>query len=912
MDRQIKSIISIFLLTFGTFNLGVAQKLTTVTEEACPRTSIPFQAPLGSTAANYHWDFCTGDLLETPSAELVTNSIPNSGRPEFMDLAFDNGNWYGFITNNNGFNLLRADFGDKLTNAPNYVDMLQPGGSNLYTAPSKIKVFQDENGLWHGFILNSSSTDFGDRVGGRVIKLFFGSTLNVNRAQAETLNIELSFPQGMDVVNDNGSYKVIVTDYPPNVPNPTGGADLDMRVNILDFEDDFSTLNNVTQNIFPFFSARSVNAFQENGIWYALLWGDTQNAFNHLATFGNSLENTPIIENISPIEYANFATRTVRNARLAQDGQNLIALGLDDNGNVYRLDFGTSITNLPTVENLGNFNRFAVVANRPSLAFALAKDNSSWHAFGINRQPNLDPPFNVNELIRIDFPNNCNAIPATSSEEQTQTEFIRPGRYYVNLDLVDAGGNIIQTLVDSVSIREAVVGEFSVANTCIGSATEFINASDTISENNLTVFWEWDFGDGTSSNEVNPIHVYQAPGIYPVSLTVRNQDGTGVITCVNTKIDTIGISNGPDASFVVTSIDCATGDVAFQDLSSLSEEDQSNGRRIQTKLWSFGDGSNFTARESVIDVFKGKKDAGFEPTFPAYTPGQTYVVSLTVIDDVNCSSVISREISLRSEDRPQVNFSFGNACAGVPLQFNDLSSSQSAQFSQVDHWKWTVFSPEGIAIDSSESQNPLFSNFVLPGDYTVVLEARNALACASSQSKMVNIQESIQSNFTANSFEGVAPLTVNFNNETAGAENYSWSFGDGTISTEPSPSYTYQEPGLYEVIFQAQNNLGCGTLFSRFITVLNRPTSLEDSLARALTIFPNPVDDVLKLELADTPFKQLSIRLANVLGKVFIDETWEPSQGPQLRLDAQTLPSGVYLLILEAEGLRLVRRIVKH
>lgn len=906
MDRQIKSIISIFLLTFGTFNLGVAQKLTTVTEEACPRTSIPFQAPLGSTAANYHWDFCTGDLLETPSAELVTNSIPNSGRPEFMDLAFDNGNWYGFITNKNGFNLLRVDFGDKLTNAPNYVDMRQPGGSNLYTNPSKIKVFQDENGMWHGFILNDASTDFGDRVGGKVIKLSFGASLEVPRAQAETLDLELFFPQGLDIVNDNGNYRVLITDYPQN---PDG--EFETRLNVLDFGNDMEELDTTFQTIFkvPIFSAWNISTSREGNQWQALIWGETNGRHFQVLDFGNDLLSEPTLLDVTP---SGFAMPTCRNASLVKEGKSLIALGLTENGDVYRLDFETILKASPQITNLGNFNRFAVVANRPSIAFALAKNNSSWHAFGINRQPNLDPPFNVNELIRIDFPNNCNAIPATSSEEQTQTEFIRPGRYYVNLDLVDAGGNIIQTLVDSVSIREAVVGEFSVANTCIGSATEFINASDTISENNLTVFWEWDFGDGTSSNEVNPIHVYQAPGIYPVSLTVRNQDGTGVITCVNTKIDTIGISNGPDASFVVTSIDCATGDVAFQDLSSLSEEDQSNGRRIQTKLWSFGDGSNFTARESVIDVFKGKKDAGFEPTFPAYTPGQTYVVSLTVIDDVNCSSVISREISLRSEDRPQVNFSFGNACAGVPLQFNDLSSSQSAQFSQVDHWKWTVFSPEGIAIDSSESQNPLFSNFVLPGDYTVVLEARNALACASSQSKMVNIQESIQSNFTANSFEGVAPLTVNFNNETAGAENYSWSFGDGTISTEPSPSYTYQEPGLYEVIFQAQNNLGCGTLFSRFITVLNRPTSLEDSLARALTIFPNPVDDVLKLELADTPFKQLSIRLANVLGKVFIDETWEPSQGSQLRLDAQTLPSGVYLLILEAEGLRLVRRIVKH
>lgn len=37
--------------------------------------------------------------------------------------------------------------------------------------------------------------------------------------------------------------------------------------------------------------------------------------------------------------------------------------------------------------------------------------------------------------------------------------------------------------------------------------------------------YEWDFGDGTTSNEVNPTHAYSAPGTYLVQLTLISEDG---------------------------------------------------------------------------------------------------------------------------------------------------------------------------------------------------------------------------------------------------------------------------------------------------------------------------------------------------------------------------------------------------
>ena len=38
-------------------------------------------------------------------------------------------------------------------------------------------------------------------------------------------------------------------------------------------------------------------------------------------------------------------------------------------------------------------------------------------------------------------------------------------------------------------------------------------------------YWEWDFGDGNTSTEQNPMHVYSEAGNYEVSLTTNNRNG---------------------------------------------------------------------------------------------------------------------------------------------------------------------------------------------------------------------------------------------------------------------------------------------------------------------------------------------------------------------------------------------------
>ena len=48
--------------------------------------------------------------------------------------------------------------------------------------------------------------------------------------------------------------------------------------------------------------------------------------------------------------------------------------------------------------------------------------------------------------------------------------------------------------------------------------------------------WEWDFGDGVMSNEQNPSHVYNYPGLYYVWLTIEDENG-----CTHKTMKTINV-----------------------------------------------------------------------------------------------------------------------------------------------------------------------------------------------------------------------------------------------------------------------------------------------------------------------------------------------------------------------------------
>lgn len=89
------------------------------------------------------------------------------------------------------------------------------------------------------------------------------------------------------------------------------------------------------------------------------------------------------------------------------------------------------------------------------------------------------------------------------------------------------------------------------SNTCFTNIS-FVNTSDSTITNNV---WEWDFGDGNTSNLKDPTHIYASGGVYSVKLKMTNSCGQ-VDSIV--KVNYINIEN-PEAPIVENEFRCGSG-----------------------------------------------------------------------------------------------------------------------------------------------------------------------------------------------------------------------------------------------------------------------------------------------------------------------------------------------------------------
>jgi len=109
--------------------------------------------------------------------------------------------------------------------------------------------------------------------------------------------------------------------------------------------------------------------------------------------------------------------------------------------------------------------------------------------------------------------------PATSTMQNPQVQYPTTGVYDVSLTITDAFGMATETKTNYIVINDVPVPNFSYT---LDEGT--IQITDNTSGANS---YSWDFGDSTTSIIVGDVsHIYDASGMYTVSLTVTNECGT--------------------------------------------------------------------------------------------------------------------------------------------------------------------------------------------------------------------------------------------------------------------------------------------------------------------------------------------------------------------------------------------------
>ncbi len=196
------------------------------------------------------------------------------------------------------------------------------------------------------------------------------------------------------------------------------------------------------------------------------------------------------------------------------------------------------------------------------------------------------------------------------------------GIYPVKLtvwDEMNASSSITENItISGVKANFSYIPSYVLINTPINFTDKSESYPGSI------VKWDWDFGDGATSNVKNPVHEYSKEGVYFVTLKVTNQYGeTGEvlkIVAVNSKEKyppvakfTFKLINGTNATF---------------DASQSYDPDGT----IVKYIWNFGDGNITTTTDSIISH--------------DYKESKTYKVSLTVVDNDNMTGTTFRFIDI--------------------------------------------------------------------------------------------------------------------------------------------------------------------------------------------------------------------------------------------------------------------------
>jgi FOG: PKD repeat len=121
---------------------------------------------------------------------------------------------------------------------------------------------------------------------------------------------------------------------------------------------------------------------------------------------------------------------------------------------------------------------------------------------------------------------------STSTEARPVHTYSFAGLYTVTLTVTNAQGTATTTQPDlvNVAVNPPLLNAKFTSTATSGAAPLPVQFTDA-SVGGVTG-WTWDFGDGTTSTEQNPLHTYTANGKYTVKLTVTSPTGT------NTRIRT--------------------------------------------------------------------------------------------------------------------------------------------------------------------------------------------------------------------------------------------------------------------------------------------------------------------------------------------------------------------------------------
>lgn len=437
----------------------------------------------------------------------------------------------------------------------------------------------------------------------------------------------------------------------------------------------------------------------------------------------------------------------------------------------------------------------------PNFSFQIDTSNNRTFYF-----QNSSTPYNFSDSVQWEFGDSTIGVGPNTSHT-----YANSGTYTVIMKIWQRVNgqitNCVKSIYKIVNIGTSGSGCNLVANFSYQTASTnkayFFNSTSGL-QNTDTI--KWTFGDGTSSMEYNPSHIYNAPGTYKVCLIVKRATAPNSAPCVSDicKFITISTTCNLTVGFQYTAVPGTTNTYQFQNYSTPVSPNDS-------VTWSFGDGSWAYV---------------MNPTHTYANPG-SYGVCLTIQKrdsagmPTNCVRTYCDSILV------------AGAVCNLTASFNSAPDSSAPNSIRFFNTTTGLQSTDSISWNFGDSTYSTMANpvhtYPSPGSYRVCLRISRpmpsgAAPCVKEICKWITIQApcTIQPNFTWIA-DSSNPNKISFQNLTnagSNAQYYNvWNFGDGTSASDLNPTHIYPNAGTFVVCLRVFSSNNCNKTYCDTIVV---------------------------------------------------------------------------------------------
>lgn len=370
-----------------------------------------------------------------------------------------------------------------------------------------------------------------------------------------------------------------------------------------------------------------------------------------------------------------------------------------------------------------------------------------------------------------------------SDEAQPSHTYQHHGTYELQVEVTDTAG-CVGAALQLLRIHPTPSLSFSWEPSCEGSPMTFTNTSQGGGNR-----YHWSFGDGQSSTQPHPEHVFDVPGPHLVQLTLAGS------SCRDTFEAEVLVYSRPQLGIAADSA-CVGEAVQLRPLIHWPAGADSSS--IQAYAWDFGDGTQ------AYDQM---------PTH-VYDSPRPHALRLSVRTGEGCVSTFRHTYEVHPLPDLSVLPS-SPVCPGSSSRLAVHSSSPAARV------QWYAHAQDSLPLATGEA-------FVSPPLYSTGLYYATATSEAGCRSARLPVSAPVYElhgrillpdsvlylpqAVVSPSYQGSAPLA-----------QWTWDLGDGTQSSLEAPVHAYRHAGTYSLLLRGYDANGCQVALSRTVEVKRRP-----------------------------------------------------------------------------------------